>query len=198
MSRKEIYEKLEAIEGGEAIRDQLKALFQADDTKLQETVDALKTAKGDYAKQGEELEGLKAASADTVPKTEMEKTISEMQKTLNAITEERDEARKASEAAEVERRNGELSKHFISAVIDGFGAKNAEMAVGYGMSNGSIKYDDENNMSYNGKIGDEAIELFRADNSHLIQNKGTSTTGGNHSNSTDSYMAELREQMLRD
>ena len=195
-SRKEIYEKLEAIEGGESIRDALKELFQADDTKLQEAVDSLKTAKGDMQTLKEEFDGLKSASADTVPKTEMEKAISEMQKTLKEITDERDAEKAINEKNAAEKKQSALEKHFFDSVADPFGAVGAGDAVA--VSKDKMGYNEEGEMSYSGKIGDEAIELFRTDNARFMPNKGTSTTGGNNEGSNSGYVDELRAQMLRD
>ena len=83
-------------------------------------------------------------------------------------------------------------------MIDSFGAENAEMAVGFGIAKGLIKYTESGEMGYKDKIGDEAIEAFRVDNSRLIQNKGTATTGGNQSAEPNSYFSDLEAQMLRD
>lgn len=198
MSRKEIYEFLEKAEGGEAIKAMLKTQFTEDDKKLQDSVDALNASKREATTLQSSFDELKQASEGTVPKTEMEKTIAEMQKTLDGITTERDEANKLAQDAAAEKKNGELNSHFSKAVIDAFGAKNTEMAVGFGMSNGSISYTEDGEMSYNQKTGDEAIELFRTDNAHLVQNKGTGTRGGEGAGGQDSFVKELEAQMLRD
>jgi len=198
MSRKDVYSKIEKMEGGEAIRDALKALFQADDTKLQESIDANGTLKTEMGDLRTSIDDLKASNENTVPKTEMEKAIADMQKTLGDITTERDEIKVANEKNVIEKKNGEINSHFSKAVLDSFGSKNAEMAVGFAMSNGSINYNDDGEMGYNGKIGDDAIESFKTDNSHLVQNRGTGTSGGNNSSTDTSYVDSLRKQMLRD
>ena len=195
-SRKEIYEKLESIEGGESIKDALKELFQADDKKLQDSEDSLKAVKGDLSTIKEEFEGLKSASADTVPKTEMEKAIAEMQKTLKAITDERDAEKAINEKNAAEKKQSDLEKHFFDAVSEPFGAVGAGDAVA--VSKGKMGYNEEGEMSYSGKVGDEALELFRTDNARFMPNRGTSTTGGNSEQNDTSYIDSLREQMLRD
>jgi hypothetical protein len=195
-SRKEIYEKLESIEGGESIRDALKELFQADDTKLQETVDALKSTKGDMAKLSEEFEGLKAASSETVPKTEMEKAIADMQKTLKGITEERDAEKAINEKNAAEKKQSALEKHFFDSVAEPFGAVGAGDAVT--VSRSKMGYTEDGEISYSGKVGDEAVELFRTDNSRFMPNKGTYTNGGNNEPSSNGFVDSLRAQMLRD
>ena len=197
-TRKEVYSQLEALEGGEAIKDALKELFQADDKKLSEVNEELGSYKKELGEVKGSFEELKNSSQNTVSKTEMEKTVSEMQKTLEAITKERDEAKKASEQAIIDKKNGELNRFFSNAVLDSFGSKNAEMSVGFAMANGDISYNDSGEMGYKGKVGEEALELFKSDNVHLVQNKGTGTTGGGDASSTQSsYVQELREQMMR-
>lgn len=197
-TRKEIYTQLEGIEGGEAIRDALKELFQSDDKKLQEQVDAQSTLKKELEGYTSTIEELKKASEGAVPKTEMEKQISEMQKSLETIMAERDEAQQKAQQAEQEKKTNALKDYFSKPVADAFGAKNTEMAVGYGISSGAIKYDDDGNMIYNDKTGDEAIEAFRADNSHLIQNKGHGTTGGDITPPKDDLFSKLEAAMLKD
>ena len=188
---------LEGIEGAESVKDSLKALFQEDDSKLQGSIDANAILKTEMGELKESIEGLKTANENTVPKTEMEKTVADMQKTLGLITQERDDIKKANEQNEVDKKNGELSSHFSKSVLDSFGSKNTEMAVGFAMSNGSISYDDAGEMGYNGKTGDDAIELFKSDNSHLVQNRGTGTSGGESATNDNSQFDSLREQMLR-
>jgi hypothetical protein len=201
-TRKEIYSKIEKMEGGEAIRDALKALFQEDDTKLQELVDAGKTSKTDYDTKltdlTGELEALKASGENTVPKTEMETQVSAIQTMLDTITTERDEIKTQNAQNEVDKKNGELNTHFSKSVLDSFGSKNTEMAVGFGMSSGAIAYTEAGEMSYNGKLGDDGIEAFKTDNSHLVQNKGTGTSGGQGGGQADASFEALRAQMMRD
>ena len=166
-SRKDIYTQLESIEGGEAIKNALKELFQADDKKLQESDDALKALKGDTTSLNDQFEELKKAGESSVPKTEVEKQIADMQKSLDVLTTERDEAKQAAEQAATEKKNNDIRDFFSSAVVDGFGAKNAKRAVNDGLSDGHIKYTDSGEMSYKGKVGDEAIEAFIENNDHF-------------------------------
>ena len=124
--------------------------------------------------------------------------LADMQKSLDVLTTERDEAKQAAEQAALEKKNNDLSSHFTKSVIDSFGAENAEMAVGFGMAKGLIKYTESGEMGYKDKVGNEAIEAFRVDNARLIQNKGTNTSGGNNSAESNNYISELEAQMLRD
>ena len=202
-SRKEIYEKLESIEGGESIKDSLKELFQADDKKLQDSEDSLKAVKGDLSTLRDEFDGLKSASADTVPKTQLEQVVAEMKKELGVISKERDEEKQLrikeqelNEKNEVEKKQAALEKHFFDSISEPFGAVGASDAVK--VSKDKMAYTDEGDMSYSGKVGDEALELFRTDNARFMPNRGTSTTGGNSEQNDTSYIDSLREQMLRD
>jgi hypothetical protein len=198
-TRKEIYSMLEGIEGAESAKDALKALFTEDDTKLQEQVNLVKSVKLEVAEAKSLIEDFKAKNENTVPKTEMEKALADIQNTLGVITQERDDIKKANEQATLEKKNGELNSHFSKAVLDSFGSKNTEMAVGFAMSNGTISYGEDNAMGYNGKFGDDAIEAFKADNAHLVQNKGTGTSGGDSAMvGGNAYGDELREIMMRD
>ena len=196
--RGSIYSEIEKLEGGADIVAKLKEKFQEDDDKLQTQIDANGTLKTEMGELKTSFDELKSSSEDTVPKTEMEKQISNIQKSLDQITTERDEIKQKNDKATIEKKNGELNSHFSKSVLDSFGSKNTEMAVGFAMANGSMAYNDDGEMSYSGKVGDDAIEAFKTENSHLIQNKGTGTNGGNSGDTSKTYVESLREQMLRD
>jgi hypothetical protein len=190
---------LEGIDGAEGAKDALKALFQADDKKLQDQIDANGTLKSEMGELKASFNDFKSSNAGAIPKTEMEKLKLEFEGRIKGLEEKNTAAEEKASNLEMEKRSGELSSHFTSAVLDSFGSKNAEMAVGYGMANGSISYGEDGAMGYNGKFGDDAIEAFKTDNSHLIQNRGTGTSGGESSSSSSSnFVDSLREQMLRD
>ena len=201
--RLKIYSTLEGIEGAGEALEMVKGVFNDLDSQVKDYRESNDSLISDFDELKAKFGGLETqlenASVDTVPKTEMEKQLSTMQKSLDEIIKERDEIKTANEQAIQEKKNGELSSFFSKAVIDSFGAKNAEMAVGFSMANGSIGYTEDGAMKYNDKTGDDAIESFKADNAHLVQNKGTGTTGGNGSqDGSKTYVESLREQMMRD
>lgn len=195
MGRKEIYSQIEKLEGGEVILKELKAKFQEDDDKLQKEIDINKTLKTEFGDLQTSMEELKATTKDTVPKTELEKQMTTMQKTLEAITTERDDEREKNEAVVAEKKQNDLQKHFFDMVAEPYGAVGASDAVAVSAS--KMGYDEEGNMSYGGKVGDEAGEQFKVDTSRFMQNNGHNTQSGNAAPQND-FVADLREQMLRD
>ena len=126
MSRKDLYSKIEKLEGGEAIRDALKELFQGDDKKLQDQVDVNSNVKSELSTLKESFEELKTKSEGTVPKTELDKVEQGYAERLEAMEKKWTDAEELVTQNAKEKRDGEISSHFSKAVIDSFGAKNAE------------------------------------------------------------------------
>jgi len=188
VDRKAFYSALEKIEGSEDVKAMAKTLFEGSDAESKKYREASEGFEKQLETLSEDMDGLKIkldeSTTNTVPKTEMEKQMLVIQKTLDGITKERDDERSINEKNTAEKKQGALEKHFFDSVSESFGAVGAGDAVA--VSLGKLGYSESGEMEYGGKIGDDAVELFKTDNSRFTVNRGTSTSGGTPTNSNPS------------
>jgi len=194
MERSKLYETLEKVEGGEKIKDAVKSMLNgldADVKKYRESSDEMGKKVDSLTEDFNGLKSqLKEANTNSVPKTEMEEQIAAIQETLGIITGERDEAMKVNQENEKISKDSALKDHFSKSVADIWSAKNVTREINSSFMSGAIAYTKDGEMSYNGKTGDDAIELFKSDNSDLISNNGHNTSGGSPTPNTNFKPAE--------
>ena len=201
MNRKELYSTLESLDGGEALRDAVKNLLTEADSRAETVENKYKELNGNNTSLMAQLEEFKAkAGGAEVMATEnnvLSKQMETMAQQLEQLTNRAKEADEFEQKVATEKKNAELSSFFTNAVNDSFGAKNTAMSVGYAMSQGDIAYGEDGSMTYKGKAGDEGLELFKADNSHLITTTGAGTTGGAKPATPSSLEGMSVEQLLQ-
>ncbi len=202
MERKEVYETLEKIEGGEAVKNAVKSLLYGLDQDVKRYRENSESLDSKLKELGEEMGTLKGQLEESnnngVQKTELEKLVADMNKKLTAVEtelgtvrDERDTVKKQNEQQTAERKQTELEKYFYNSVSESFGAVGAGDAVAVSLA--KLGYSEEGEMQYSGVTGDSAIEQFKADNARFVENKGTGTSGQNGVNTGDvnPFMAEM-------
>jgi len=182
MARSKLYAMIEGLEGGESIRDSVKAEFQEADKRAEAAEKKYKEINSTNTGLMGEIEDFKAKAgkSDTLQteNSSLSKQMQTMSDQLATLTKRAEDADAFELRVSNDKKDTSINKFFSDSVSESFGAKNTAMSVGFAMSQGDISYTESNEMSYKGKLGDEGIELFKSDNQHLINTIGTGTTGG--------------------
>jgi len=197
VKRKDLFKTIRDMDGGEDLEKMVEALFGEADAESKKYRVASEGFESQLEKLTTDFDGIKSqleeSTTNTVPKTEMEKQMLAIQKTLDGITKERDDERSINEKNSAEKKQGVLEKHFFDSVSSSFGVVGAGDAVA--VSLGKLGYSESGEMEYNGISGDDAVESFKTDNARFLENKGTSTSGGSSSHTgTTSKPAETSFQ----
>lgn len=178
MTLKEIYEKLEKMEGGEALRDVLKEEVSKLNEEAKTQREGKESAEAKVQEVSQALEDLKKAKEGEGNKSKTQ--IEKMQEQLDKITTQLDEANKAATAEKEKRQQADILAQTVSALTKENARDPQEFAK---LLVGGVTVNDDGTYSMKDKEGksisiEDGTKGWLADHAWAIKNTQNGGSGG--------------------
>jgi len=180
--RKDFFEALRGLEGGEKLESMAEGLFKEVDAEAKsyrEKAAGLEEKQMSFVEEMESLKS-KAKKADELSNknNDFASQMELLTKQVGVLTDANTELSRKEKALVQEKKDNNIKSFFTDAVSSLFGSDGARIAFNDAVATGSIDATGED-VLYKGKLGDEALEMFKSDySSRFTKNNGTGTSGG--------------------